>query len=281
MIATLFVLSAALALCALYLWLISPEEARGDTGALEGWLYAHRGLHDQDEGATENSIQAFELAVKHGFGIELDVQLTKDDRLIVFHDGDLRRVCGVDGRICDMTYDELLQVPLPDGTRVPLFRDVLALVDGQTPLIVEVKHHGGAERNAEAALRLLRDYKGAYCVESFHPLAVRYFRRHAPDVVRGQLVWGGGWKKDELSAVNHFAMKHQLLNVLGRPNFVAHSVPNDRTLAMWLMKRLYKPPLAAWTIRDQAALDRADKDYDYPIFEGFMPSGERAKDNRS
>ena len=272
----LLLLLILLALMALYLWMIAPARTHPDASALEGWLYAHRGLHDQQGNATENSPKAFALAVEHGFGIELDVQHTKDGRLVVCHDGNLKRVCGVDKRIFDLTYEELCAIPLPDGTHVPLFAEVLKLVDGKAPLIVEIKHYGKVVSTCEDTLAHLRAYRGAYCVESFHPLAVRYFRKHAPDIVRGQLAWGGKWNKVDLSGAAHFAMKYLLVNVLGRPHFIAYSVPSDHTLSMWLMKRLYKPLLAAWTIRDQSVLDDALKEYDYPIFELFMPAEKKA-----
>lgn len=268
----LWLLIVLAALLAVYLWLIAPARRRPDASALEGWLYAHRGLHDQEGGATENSVKAFALAVENGFGIELDVQHTKDGQLVVCHDGNLKRVCGVDKKLLDLTYDELCQIPLPDGTHVPLFSDVLKLVAGRVPLIVEIKHYGDVKHNAEAALKQLRAYQGAYCVESFHPLAVRYFKQNAPDIVRGQLAWGGRWNRGDLAGAAHFAMKHLLVNCIGRPHFIAYSVPTDHTLGLWLMKRLYKPLLAAWTIRDQGTLNHAMLDYDYPIFEGFMPT---------
>lgn len=271
MAALVWILAALVVLSALYLWLVAPARSHPDASALTGWLYAHRGLHDQQDDATENSLKAFALAAEHGYGIELDVQHTKDGKLVVCHDRDLKRVCGVDRRILDLDYDELCRIPLPDGTHVPLFQDVLSLVDGRVPLIVEIKHYGSAARNAAAALDMLRGYQGAYCVESFHPLAVRYFRKHAPDIVRGQLVWCGRWNRADINAVEHFSMKHLLVNALGRPHFIACSVPSDHTLGMWLMKHYFRPLLAAWTIRDPQTLASAQKEYDYPIFEGFMP----------
>ncbi len=265
------IIIAAAAICVLYLWMIAPSHKHPDASALKGKLYAHRGFHDMEGNATENSLKAFELAVKNGYGIELDVQHTRDDKLVVCHDGDLKRVCGVDKRIRDLTYDELCGIPLPDGTHVPLFEDVLKLVDGKVPLIVEVKHYGSPVRNAEAAWAQLKGYKGAYCVESFHPLAVQYFRKHAPEVIRGQLAWGGKWNGKDTNIAAHFAMKHLLVNAFGRPHFVAYSAPQDKTLAMWLMKHVFKPLLAAWTIRSQELLSETEADYDMPIFERFVP----------
>ena len=268
----LWIFAALAALCLLYLFLIAPCKSRPDASALEGWRYAHRGLHDGNHAVPENSLAAFERAVEAGFGMELDVQLTADKRLVVHHDGSLKRVCGVDRLIRDLTYEELCRIPLPDGSRVPLFGEVLALVDGRAPIIVEVKHHGGAAANAAAAWEHLKDYAGPYCVESFNPLAMRWFRRHAPHVLRGQLVYSGRWQPDEVDAVSHFMLKHQLVNCVSRPHFVACSYPQDHTLAMRLMKRLFHPLLAAWTLRSQQDLDGAmGEGYRYPIFELFTP----------
>lgn len=261
---------AVLVLLALYLFLIAPSLRRPDDGHLRGWLYAHRGLHDGNKAVPENSMEAFRLAVEKGYGMELDVQLTRDGQVVVHHDGSLRRVCGVDKNIRDITYEELCAIPLPDGSRVPLFSEVLDLVDGRAPIIVEVKHYGGAAKNAAAAWEVLKSYKGPFCVESFDPTAMAWFRKHAPHIVRGQLADGGKWKPASLNLVSHFALKHLLVNVLSRPHFVAYSVPSDHTLAMWLMKHVFKPGLACWTVREQKVLDDA-REYHYPIFELFDP----------
>ncbi|MEG1775131.1 MAG: glycerophosphodiester phosphodiesterase family protein [Clostridia bacterium] len=258
-------------LCALYLWLIAPARKRPDDTPLRGWLYAHRGLHDGNKAVAENSLEAFRGAVEAGYGMELDVQLTRDQQLVVFHDPSLKRVCGVAQKLCTLTYAELLRIPLPGGSHIPLFSEVLALVDGRAPMIVEIKFHYELGKTAEATLQALRGYAGAYCVESFHPLAVRYFKRHAPDIVRGQLAYGGRWMRSNINGIQHFAMKHLLGNAIGRPHFIAYSVPSDHTLGMWLMKRVFHPLLAAWTIRDQQTLERTQSVYDYPIFELFAP----------
>ncbi len=266
-----WILIVLAALCALYLYLIAPALRRPDAGKLLGWLYAHRGLHDGNKTVPENSLAAFKLAVEHGYGMELDTQLTKDEQVVVCHDSNLKRVAGMDKQIYNLTYDELCQIPLCDGSHVPLFSDVLALVDGKTPLIVEVKHYGKATHNAEMTWSLLKGYQGAYCVESFAPQAVWYFRRHAPQVVRGQLASGGRYQPGELGRIEHFIMKYLLPNVVSRPHFVAYCAAQDHNLSMTLMKKLYRPLLAAWTVRDQALMDRVRKEYDMPIFELFTP----------
>lgn len=259
-----------IALAALYLWLMAADPKRPDSAPLLNKLYAHRGLHDGNQRVPENSLEAFRLAVEAGYGIELDVQPTKDDKLVVFHDDTLKRLCGADLRVRDLTFEELGAHPLPDGSPIPLFEQVLALVDGKAPLIVEIKHYGSPRNNAALTLRALAAYSGPFCVESFHPVAVRVFRREAPHILRGQLASGG--KRDpQTNFLQHFAMKYLLVNGIGRPHFVSYSCGSDHNLSVWLAKRLRRALLAAWTIRDQKALDQARKEYQMFIFEGFRP----------
>ncbi|MBE5777936.1 MAG: glycerophosphodiester phosphodiesterase [Clostridiales bacterium] len=268
----LWILAILLILLLLYLFLICPALRRPKADHLMGWKYAHRGLHDGNRKVAENSLEAFRRAVDAGYGMELDVQLTKDDQLVVFHDKSLKRVCGVDVDLCTQTYDELRQYFLPGGQQIPLFSEVLELVDGKTPLIVEVKYHDRLIETCKAAHKQLKQYKGSYCVESFHPLAVRYFRKNAPEIVRGQLASGGSNADKHTSSLNHFCMKHLLVNVLGRPHFVAYSVPEDKSLSVTLMRKLFRPYLAGWTIRSQEVMDYAQKEgFQLPIFELFTP----------
>ena len=264
-----WVLLALVLLFALYLWLISPRRAHPDAEALIGKLYAHRGLHDGNHAVPENSLAAFRRAVDAGYGIELDVQLTGDGKLIVHHDGNTARVCGRDAVIRTTPYGDL--PPLPDGSPIPTFSDVLALVRGRAPLIVEIKHYGSPVENAAHALEALRSYHGPYCVESFHPMAVRYFRKHAPGILRGQLAMGGPRNPEDGTLLEYIALSSLMVNVFGRPHFVAYSCAHDHNLSMWLMKHVCHPLLAAWTIRNQTALVHARKYYQMPIFELFIP----------
>lgn len=168
MTAVWWILGILAVLFLVYLWLIAPAGKKPDDSALKGWLYAHRGLHDGNHQVAENSLEAFRRAMETGYGMELDVQLTADDQLVVFHDKNLKRVCGVDKDLYTQTYAQLMEYPLPDGSKIPLFSEVLALVDGKTPMIVEVKYHDRIEQTCEATYDQLRRYKGACCVESFH-----------------------------------------------------------------------------------------------------------------
>lgn len=275
-ISMLWLLAALLFIVALYLFMIAPAASRPDASRFADRLYAHRGLHDGNRDVPENSMQAFRLALEAGYGIELDVQLTRDEKLVVHHDATLARVCGVDKRIAELTWAELSEIRLPNGEGVPLFSDVLALTDGAQPLLVEVKYHFNVRRTAEETLKALRGYAGDYCVESFHPVAVRYFRKHAPGVLCGQLAGGGKWKRggDGLR-FEQLALKYLLVNAVSRPHFVAYSCAVDRNVSMWLMKHFFKPLLAGYTIRTQEGLDRAlAEGYRMPIFELFTPKAQ-------
>lgn len=150
-------------------------------------MYAHRDYQTRDQ-RIENSLNAFQKAVDAGYGIELDVQLTKDEKMVVCHDFDLKRICGADVKVRDLTFEELqgYHICKSDQT-IPTFEEVLRLIDGKVPLIIEYKVPGMSAKVCEMADALLQDYKGLYCVESFHPLAVLWCRRNRKEIVRGIL----------------------------------------------------------------------------------------------
>ena len=143
--------------------------------------YAHRGLHAKPT-IPENSMAAFARAVEAGYGIELDLHLTRDGKLAVIHDASLKRTCGVNLKIEDLTLAEARDYPLEESDeRIPEFCDFLRLVDGKVPLVVELKAEGRNEKAlTDAAMRALADYTGLYCVESFSPAVVDYLKKLIP-----------------------------------------------------------------------------------------------------
>jgi len=262
-------LLAIIILLALYVFLIFPYLPKRDIKHLQGYDYAHRGLWNEQ--LPENSMAAFRNAVEHGFGIELDVHLTKDDQLVIFHDNSLKRMCGVDKAICDCTLAELRQYRL-NGTEetIPTFDEFLNMVDGRVPLIIEIKPDKRINELCQRVHTRLQEYTGPYCVESFHPLAVQWFRKNAPQIIRGQLAHGlyGYPAKKRTWLLRGLASLIQ--NVLGRPDFVAYEHSSDRNLPMALM-RLMKPWLVCWTVRSQHDMNMLRHRYDLQIFEGFIP----------
>ena len=259
-------------LALLYLFAIMPRmTGRPDASFLMHHHYAHRGLHDNASSAPENSMEAFRRAVDDGYGIELDVQLTRDRIPVVFHDETLDRVCGVSGKVRDYTFDELQAFPLlASDARIPRFCNVLDLVGGRVPLIIEIKIHENAGEVCAHADEILRDYKGPYCVESFDPRAVAWYKKNRPQVVRGQLSSNFN-KPGKREPFVQMLVHYLLLNVLGRPDFIAYDHLHKHNVSRLLCKSLFGALSVAWTIKSQRELDAARKDFDLFIFEQFMP----------
>lgn len=266
------VLCIALVLLVLYLLAVMPRMLhRPDYQILKGWYYAHRGLHDNESDAPENSMAAFRKAVEAGFGIELDVQLTKDRIPVIFHDETLKRVCGAEGRVRDYTYEELQQFTLcKSQEHIPLFEDFLKMVDGRVPLIIEIKIHEKANTVCSIADKLIKEYKGPYCIESFHPLAVNWYRVHRPKVIRGQLSsnFNEPGKRESLAL---FLVHYMIFNFICKPDFIAYDHHHKKNVSRLLCRKLYRALSVAWTIKSQKELDENKEDFDLFIFEGFVP----------
>lgn len=268
----LMLMLCLLILAGLYLLMIMPSFGKAlKKKQLLPWLYAHRGLHDNRGDAPENSMRAFQRAVEGGFGIELDVQLSKDSIPVVFHDFTLRRICGAEGKVCDYNFEELQQFSLL-GTdqKIPKFEDVLQLVDGKVPLIVELKIPRTDVSACPIAQALLDNYKGLYCIESFNPLGVRWYKKHRRDVIRGQLS-DAFLREGEYRSPLHFLLENLLFNFLTRPDFVAYNKKYPRHLSCRLCRRLYHNTAAAWTIKNEEELKKARKNFDLFIFDSFVP----------
>lgn len=268
----LMILICIFALTALYFLMIMPRVAgKPDLSPFVGWMYAHRGLHDNETNAPENSLRAFRKAVEGGFGIELDVQLTSDGIPVVFHDTSLKRVCGVKGNLTQYTFQELQRFPLfGSSEKIPKLEEVLKLVDGRVPLIVELKTESADLRVCRETDRLMREYRGNYCIESFNPLAVFWYRRKRKEIVRGQLS-DAFLKEGEYVGVLYFLLQNLLLNWLGRPDFIAYNCKYPRVLSRKLCRNFYHTTAAAWTVRSREQLEEAKKYFDIFIFDSFLP----------
>ena len=265
----LYTLLSLLAIAAiLALFAVLPGRRR-DRAPFDRTLYAHRGLHSDDSRYPENSLIAFRLAREAGYGVELDVQLTADKQVVVFHDDTLLRMCGVDRRVDELTYEELQQLSLLDSQhRIPLLTDVLEVLDG-APVLCEFKAMRSYTDTSlcEIALPILRGYKGPFCVESFNPLMIRWFRKNAPDVIRGVLS-KKFTEEDHLKPILGFALCALLTNCLSRPDFIAFCYKDKKLLSFSLCRALYRPYTVAWTLREEEAL-AASKEFDAVIFENI------------
>ncbi len=241
--------------------------SRRQKNIFRGVNYAHRGLHSRDRQVPENSLPAFREAAKEGYGIELDVQLSKDGKVVVFHDDTLDRVCGVHARVDDLTWEELSALRLC-GTQeqIPLFTEVLNSISGCEALIVELKNGPRNRELCEKTLAQLSEYRGNVCVESFNPFIVAWFRFHAPDLVRGQLATSfQDYADDNITGFKAFLLHNTLLNILARPQFIAYRI-GSRPALVRLCTRLGALDIG-WTSHEP----RNESGRDGVIFEFYRP----------
>jgi len=257
----------------IYLFAIHPRVGtQADMSAFERVYIAHRGYFDNAGPCPENSLAAFRRAVEKGYGIELDVQLTSDNKLVVFHDASLLRMCNVDKILHECTFKELQQYRLANSNeKIPLFTDVLSLVAGAVPLVVEVKPAGDVLKTTETMYSQMKDYKGVYCMESFHPLAVAWFKKYAPQVVRGQLSMNFFKDEKERGFWEKFVLSNLLLNWLAGPQFIAYNHQHADQFSYRLCRKISKVKNVAWTIRSQEELEKAKEVFSVIIFDSFQP----------
>ena len=259
-----------------YAELIRPNLPKRDITPLMGRDYAHRGYWNTndpgEENRPENSLAGFRAAVEKDYGIELDVHLTKDGHLVVHHDDSLKRLTGVDIRIADSTLAEIRACKLPNGEPVPTYDEVLDTVAGRIPMIVEVKvENRNHDALSKAVYERMQRYDGPWCMESFDPRAVKWFRMNAPEIIRGQLAFDSAGKgKNFKEWTRNLYIASMLQNFLARPDFVAFSASSVKwhSLPIHLL-RLMKPWFVAWTVRSQADMDKWRGQWDLQIFEKF------------
>ncbi len=264
------VLAVILLLGILWIMLIAGRTSNKDTEKFTGIRYAHRGLHR--EGIPENSLAAFKAAVEKGYAIELDVHLLKDGYIAVMHDDTLLRTTGAEGQIEDLTRAELKNYRL-EGTEehIPTFSEVLELVDGKVPLLIEVKTGKNNPSLCSALMWELRDYKGLYCIESFDPRCVRWFKKNCPSVVRGQLADNFFKNKGNLSFPFRFVLSLLILNSVTQPDFVAFNHKERNFLSNRISKDFWNVKGFCWTVKSERQMKRAEKKGYTVIFEDFEP----------
>ncbi|HET6462411.1 MAG TPA: glycerophosphodiester phosphodiesterase family protein [Candidatus Krumholzibacteria bacterium] len=245
---------------------------------------AHRGLHNASRGVIENSLPAFWAAARAGYPAELDVRLLADGEVVVFHDQNLDRLTNESGPIALRTARDLAHVflagaasdddPNPDDARIPLLRDVLDLIAGSTPLLIEVKNEGDVGALEDAVVKLLASYRGAHAVQSFHPGTVRYWRTHAANTPRGLLA--GDFRDEKIDEKTRERLRNMDSIDECDPDFIGYDIrllPNEpvsRAIARGL-------PVLGWTARALSDAQYALTHCDNVIFEGFDATQLRTK----
>lgn len=268
-----WILILCLVFCSVYLFLLKTQRASEQKmKAYKNVYIAHRGLFNEKEDIPENSLPAFKRAVEAGYGVELDVQLTIDKKLVVFHDSTLERMCSVNKKLTDCTYEELCEYSLVGTSeKIPLFSDVLSVIGGKVPLIVEIKTEGAYEELCEHSAKMLDCYNGEYCIESFNPFAVRWFKENRPEVVRGQLATDYFADNVNKSFIEKFVLTNMFLNQYTRPDFIAYNHKHTNAFSYRVCRKVFNPVNVAWTIKTQKELETAKKVYDVIIFDSFIP----------
>ena len=228
-------------------------------------LIAHRGYHNNKKGIPENSVLAFKKAIDNNYLIELDVRLTKDQKLVVFHDDNLKRVCGVNKRVKDLTYRELLKYNLFDTTlKVPLFSDVIKLVNGRVPILIETKYHNRYGVLEKILINELSNYKGLYAIQSFYPMSLLWLKRNTKDIPIGLL--SSNFKND-LNRLKSIIGKTLILDLFFKTDFISYDVkglPNN-----YLSYKGDKKKIVIWTIKNKKDYDLARQYTDSLICENF------------
>lgn len=220
--------------------------------------YCHRGFWD--EKLPENSIPAFEKSAEKEIGVELDVQPTKDGKIVVFHDLNLKRLCRVDKALSELTFDELSELHLNDTEeKIPLFSEVLKVLGG-VPVSCEIKTAGAAfdADFLEGVYQLLNEYEGDFNVISFNPFVLEWFKNNHPEVIRGQLSAGNGHLG--VKGILGWCLSNLLLNFKARPDFISYRW-DDKSLG-FVLNRFYGTRLCCYTVRSMDEVEKA-------AYEGF------------
>lgn len=235
---------------------------------------AHRGLHDAGAGVIENTASAFRAAIDGGYGIECDVQVTRDGEAVVHHDDALGRLTEGDKPIAELSAAALRDVRFRNSSdRILTLGELCDLVGGRVPLVVEIKSRFDSDlRLVRCVADVLGAYKEPAAAMSFDPAVVRHLREIAPALPRGIVAeryynhpeWKG------LTAAQKWHLAFLLHSSRTRPHFVAFSV-NDLPSPAPLVARAFGLPLLTWTVRTAENRRTAARWADQMIFEGVRP----------
>lgn len=224
-------------------------------------LIAHRGLHKGRE-IPENSMLAFQKAVEKGYGIELDITISKDNQIVVFHDETLNRLCNINGNIEEFDYAFLKKLKLYETDEyIPLFDEVLALIDGKIPLIIEIKKHKNVGILEDILCDLLNNYKGEYFICSFEKEILTWFKKNKSSLKRG-LIFEVNPKKFQKYNKTLFLYKY----FKTKPDFISLDYKLlDSSIYSFCVKN--NLPIISWTINSKEKYKKVNKKVDSVIFE--------------
>lgn len=214
------------------------------------WLFerpiAHRGLHNDT--MTENSMASFHNAIENGYNIETDVHILKSGEVVIFHDFTLKRLCGYDVSISDLTLDDIKsdKYLLPNGEHIPLFSELMAIAEGKTGILLELKYSGLNYKQERAVYDLIKGKESFIAVQAFNPMTIVWFKQHAPEFYRGSL------SSNQVTYLTKFFFKFM------KPNFLAYDVKNLKT-ANKVFNKKGDLNILTWTVRSKEDIESAIK----------------------
>lgn len=225
---------------------------------------AHRGLFDREK-IPENSMLAFDKALEKGYSIEVDVNMTQDGYIVVFHDNSLKRMTGIKNDITTMTLSEIKKLKLL-GTenKIPTFEDVLLQVSGKVPILIEVKPNSKYKELMEKLINLLEKYNVKYSIQSFDPRVVYWLKKNTPQISRGQIASKN--IREVKSRILKILLGKMVFNVITKPNFVSYQY-------LSINEKFYKKQknkgreVIAWTLKNKEDYEKIRDYCDMVVFE--------------
>lgn len=227
--------------------------------------FAHRGLHNKVY--PENTLGAFQNAVKHEFDIELDIRLSKDQQIVVYHDRNLQRLCGVNLNVEELSYEELQEYSINETSeRISLLTDVLNKLPKETKYLIELKPVKNPRLFVSNFISLIKDYKITYAIHSFDPRIINQFRKQDDSIIRGQIA--STFKGDSLFA--RLFVKDLHSNLITKPDFTNY---NFKDLPRKKLDKLHRKGhmIISYVAKNEKNLNFVRDRYDNAVFENFIP----------
>ena len=231
---------------------------------------AHKGLHSNDSSIPENSIPAFQKAIEHKLPIELDIQLTQDNNIIVFHDYNLQRICGLNKLVKKCTLAEIKELNLLNSDyKIALLSEVIDLVQGKVPILIDIKNRNKAGKLEKLLVQELENYRGDIAIQSFNPFSIRWFAKNAPHIIRGQLHFKV--RNQIIDKIIRYTFIEKIFNFISQPDFTSFRIVDiDNKNKMKRIKN-QKTPTILCTVKSSEDYSKLKDVCDNVIFENFIP----------
>jgi len=234
-----------------------------DNVSLQNQIIAHRGLHNANY--PENTLLSFQNALDKNYAIELDVWMSKDNVPIVIHDNDLMRLCDTNQKITELSLEEIKKLKVEDKAEIPTLQEALDLVNGQVPVIIEIKKYFPTSEENQILANVLEKYEGTYTIQSFSPFPLNWFKQNYPTITRGQLL--ADWKI--FSNRRIFCLRDNIFSMISMPDYIGY----DRNVIKYASlngARKHRIPIIVWLFSiDEIKCDNGKKYDGYLIEESF------------